>query len=86
MVKLEGVHGVDDNPGDTKLNRFKIILNGKEGNSTFISGVGSFHDAVSSTWNITFVPILAGSYLPIIEDRHTGISDASLNFSVSPGE
>lgn len=64
---------------------FSVSVNGKKGNSSFISGVCSNTEGDPTGWNITFVPIMAGDFGLLIEEIHFGIVDSSLNFTVTPG-
>jgi hypothetical protein len=64
---------------------FSVSVNGKKGNSSFISGVCSNTEGDPTGWNITFIPIMAGDFGLLIEEIHFGIIDSSLHFSVTPG-
>ncbi|KAF3328060.1 Protein GAMETE EXPRESSED 2 [Carex littledalei] len=64
---------------------FSVSVNGKKGNSSFISGICSNTEGDPTGWNITFIPIMAGDFGLVIEEIHLGIVDSSLHFSVTPG-
>ncbi|KAJ4761187.1 Protein GAMETE EXPRESSED 2 [Rhynchospora pubera] len=65
---------------------FSVSVNGKKGDSSFISGVCSNADGDPASWNITFIPIMAGEFGLLIEEVHFGIFDSSLSFHVTPGQ
>ncbi|KAJ9699630.1 hypothetical protein PVL29_005479 [Vitis rotundifolia] len=62
-----------------------LTINGKMGNSSYISGVSSNLEGDSSNWRISFTPIMAGVFNVIISDKHFGILDSSLHFEVLAG-
>ncbi|XP_038991742.1 protein GAMETE EXPRESSED 2-like [Hibiscus syriacus] len=62
-----------------------ISVNGKTGNSSYISGVFLDINGDPSTWQIVFVPILAGLFNVIINDDPFKVMDSSLHFTVEPG-
>lgn len=63
-----------------------ISVNEKAGNSSFISGLSlNFGDDLNS-WNISFVPILIGTFNVVITDDHFSVLDSSLHFFVNPGK
>ncbi|XP_078150864.1 gamete expressed 2 [Carex rostrata] len=64
---------------------FSVSVNGKKGNSSFVSGICSNTQGDPINWNITFIPIKAGDFGLVIEEIHFGIVDSSLHFSVTPG-
>ncbi|KAF9679120.1 hypothetical protein SADUNF_Sadunf07G0107000 [Salix dunnii] len=75
--------------GRSKGNAFspKITVNGKMGNSCFVSGVlldvaGEDKD----NWRILFTPIRVGVFNVFIEDGPFHVFDSSLHFEVKPGK
>lgn len=67
--------------------RFGLAVNGRNGNSSFVSGVlASPEVADSNHWSITFIPIMVGNFPVIINDYRFGTSDATLHFSVTSGK
>ncbi|KAK9136848.1 hypothetical protein Sjap_007442 [Stephania japonica] len=81
-----------DNKGENSSNplnggrlNLTLAVNGKTGNSTYVSGVSFAVDRDSANWSISFVPILVGVFSVDIIDDHFGIWDASLHFEVLPG-
>ncbi|GMJ12238.1 gamete expressed 2 [Hibiscus trionum] len=87
-IKIK-VLGNFDSKGNASLDRtaFKplITVNWKTGNSSCISGVFLDINGDPSTWQIVFVPILAGLFNVIIEDGPFKVMDSSLHFTVEPG-
>ncbi|KAI3966935.1 hypothetical protein MKX01_017586 [Papaver californicum] len=80
-----------DNNNNSQIGGFNpnptIIVNGKKGNSSYISGVFSSLQGDSTQWNISFVPILVGVFNVLIDDddERFKISDSSLHFKVLAG-
>ncbi|KAB5548397.1 hypothetical protein DKX38_011803 [Salix brachista] len=74
--------------GRSKGNAFspKITVNGKMGNSCFVSGV--LLDVAgedTDNWRILFTPIRVGVFNVFIEDGPFHVFDSSLHFEVKPG-
>jgi len=64
----------------------KITVNGKMGNSCFVSGV--LLDVAgedTDTWRILFTPIRVGVFNVFIEDGPFHVFDSSLHFEVKAG-
>ncbi|KAB5548395.1 hypothetical protein DKX38_011801 [Salix brachista] len=75
--------------GRSKGNAFspKITVNGKMGNSCFVSGV--LLDVAgedTDNWRILFTPIRVGVFNVFIEDGPFHVFDSSLHFEVKPGK
>ncbi|KAJ4955934.1 hypothetical protein NE237_012717 [Protea cynaroides] len=70
---------------DSKPINLTLTVNGRKGNSSFISGVSSAFDRNSTDWSISFIPIMVGVFNVFISDDHYGISDSSLHFQVLAG-
>ncbi|KAJ6733857.1 JITTERBUG ISOFORM N [Salix koriyanagi] len=75
--------------GRSKGNAFspKITVNGKMGNSCFVSGV--LLDVAgedTDTWRILFTPIRVGVFNVFIEDGPFHVFDSSLHFEVKQGK
>ncbi|CAK7322576.1 unnamed protein product [Dovyalis caffra] len=73
----------------TKANAFSpnITVNGKMGNSGFVSGV--LLDVAgedTNSWRILFTPIRVGVFNVFIEDGPFHVFDSSLHFEVKPGK
>ncbi|KAL1181593.1 hypothetical protein V6Z11_A02G060200, partial [Gossypium hirsutum] len=87
-IKIK-VLGNFDSKGNASLDRtaFKplITVNGKTGNSSYISGVFLDIDGDPSTWQIVFIPILAGIFNVILNDDPFKVMDSSLHFTVESG-
>ncbi|XP_039024925.1 protein GAMETE EXPRESSED 2-like [Hibiscus syriacus] len=87
-IKIK-VLGNFDSKANASLNRTAfnpfITVNGKTGNSSYISGVFLDINGDPSTWQIVFVPILAGLFNVIINDDPFKVMDSSLHFTVEPG-
>ncbi|CAL9041571.1 unnamed protein product [Musa banksii] len=64
---------------------FSLIINGKKGNSSYISGVLQYLDGDPVFWNISFTPIRVGQFPVVITDENIGILDSSLHFTVTTG-
>lgn len=78
-----------DSKGNASLDRtaFKplVTVNGKTGNSSYISGVFLDIDGDPSNWQIVFIPILAGLFNVILNDDPFKVMDSSLHFTVESG-
>lgn len=87
-IKIK-VLGNFDSKGNASLDRsaFKpaLTVNGKTGNSSYVSGVLLDTAGDPSTWQIVFTPILAGLFNLIIDDEPFKVMDSSLHFTVEPG-
>ncbi|KAK2645593.1 hypothetical protein Ddye_020788 [Dipteronia dyeriana] len=88
-IKIK-VMGNFDSKGNASLEKtaFKpsLTVNGKMGNSSFISGVLlATGEDDTSNWRILFMPIMVGLFNLIINDDPFRVLDSSLHFNVSPG-
>ncbi|KAK4854944.1 hypothetical protein QYF36_002662 [Acer negundo] len=88
-IKIK-VMGNFDSKGNASLEktafRPSLIVNGKLGNSSFISGVLlATGEDDTSNWRILFMPIMVGLFNLIINDDPFKVLDSSLHFNVSPG-
>ncbi|XP_010547016.1 PREDICTED: protein GAMETE EXPRESSED 2 isoform X2 [Tarenaya hassleriana] len=83
------VLGNFDEKGNKSLGQraFKptVSVNGKTGNSSYISGVSLDLGDDVSTWKITFCPIMVGVFSVVIDDENFKVLDSSLHFEVEPG-
>lgn len=85
------VLGNFDSKGNASLekNAFKpaISINGKAGNSSFISGVAldTSGDPYVWSWKLIFTPVLVGLFNVIINEENFKVMDSSLHFTVEPG-
>ncbi|KAK9161608.1 hypothetical protein Syun_007949 [Stephania yunnanensis] len=86
-IKIKVVDDIGNNASDPlnggRLN-LTLVVNGRTGNSTYVSGVSFAVDGDFANWSISFVPISVGVFNVDIIDEHLGISDASLRFQVLP--
>ncbi|XP_020976556.1 protein GAMETE EXPRESSED 2 isoform X2 [Arachis ipaensis] len=63
-----------------------VSVNGKEGNSSYVSTMLlSFKGESSNDWKIYFTPIKVGVFNVLIKDDHYQVYDSSLHFQVEPG-
>ena len=62
-----------------------LTVNGKMGNSSFVSGVVSDFGGDFNDWRIYFIPITAGLFNVFIEEVHYEVLDSSMHFQVEPG-
>ncbi|XP_073308626.1 protein GAMETE EXPRESSED 2 [Primulina huaijiensis] len=62
-----------------------ITVNDKIGNSSYISGVSLNFGGEIKDWEISFTPIMVGSFNVLITDHHFRVLDSSLHFGVTPG-
>ncbi|KAJ0232276.1 Protein GAMETE EXPRESSED 2 [Hirschfeldia incana] len=62
-----------------------LTVNGKTGNSTYISGVSLDLGDDVNTWKISFTPIMVGVFNIVIDDETFKVLDSSLHFEVEPG-
>ncbi|XP_058067826.1 protein GAMETE EXPRESSED 2 isoform X2 [Magnolia sinica] len=66
--------------------RFTLSVNGRKGNSSYVSGVSASPEADPTNWNITFIPIIVGNFTVIIDDYRSGTRDRTLHFNVTAGK
>ncbi|XP_042475606.1 protein GAMETE EXPRESSED 2 [Macadamia integrifolia] len=83
-VFVNSASGVNIFP-DRKPINISLAVNGRKGNSSYISGVASVFNRNSTDWSISFIPIMVGVFNVLISDDHFGISDSSLHFQVLAG-
>ncbi|XP_035539141.1 protein GAMETE EXPRESSED 2 isoform X2 [Juglans regia] len=69
-------------------NAFKPILtvNGKMGNSSYVSGVLFDFEGDPSDWRISFTVITVGLFNVFIEEHNFHVFDSSMHFQVEPGQ
>lgn len=83
------VLGNFDNHGNASLGQraFKptVTVNGKIGNSSYISGVSLDLGEDISYWKIYFTPIMVGIFNIVIDEENFKVLDSSLHFEVEPG-
>uniref|UniRef100_A0A2C9W1T6 GEX2 N-terminal Ig-like domain-containing protein n=1 Tax=Manihot esculenta TaxID=3983 RepID=A0A2C9W1T6_MANES len=84
------VLGEFDSKGNASLdkNAFNptLTVNGKKGNSSFVSGVFLDTSGDTSTWRITFAPIRVGVFNVFINDDPFKVFDSSLHYEALPGK
>ncbi|KAG8655488.1 hypothetical protein MANES_04G040225v8 [Manihot esculenta] len=82
------VLGEFDSKGNASLdkNAFNptLTVNGKKGNSSFVSGVFLDTAGDTSTWRITFAPIRVGVFNVFINDDPFKVFDSSLHYEALP--
>ncbi|XP_020090197.1 protein GAMETE EXPRESSED 2 isoform X6 [Ananas comosus] len=81
-----------DNPVNNKTSdlsrqamNFSLSVNGKKGNSSYISGVVQYLQGAPTLWSISFIPIWVGQFTMVVTEDHFGITDSSLHFNVTAG-
>ncbi|KAG7533513.1 Immunoglobulin E-set [Arabidopsis thaliana x Arabidopsis arenosa] len=83
------VLGNFENHGNASLGQrtFKptVTVNGKIGNSSYISGVSLDLGEDISNWKIYFTPIMVGIFNIVIDEENFKVLDSSLHFEVEPG-
>ncbi|KAF7837800.1 protein GAMETE EXPRESSED 2 [Senna tora] len=62
-----------------------LTVNGKAGNSCYVSTVLSNFEGDPNNWSIIFTPIRVGLFNVLINDGHYQVYDSSLHFQVEPG-
>ncbi|GAA0141921.1 hypothetical protein LIER_02952 [Lithospermum erythrorhizon] len=63
-----------------------ITVNERMGNGSYISWITCHFDQNDfGSWRISFLAIMAGSFVVLIEDDNFKVFDSSLHFDVSPG-
>ncbi|XP_027338299.1 protein GAMETE EXPRESSED 2 [Abrus precatorius] len=62
-----------------------LTVNGKEGNSSYVSTVLSNFEGDPNDWKISFTPIKVGLFNVLINEDRYKIYDSSLHFQVEPG-
>ncbi|XP_020523491.1 protein GAMETE EXPRESSED 2 isoform X2 [Amborella trichopoda] len=67
------------------LVNFTLYINDTKGNSSFVSGVSSSFDEKSTSWNMTFLPILVGHFSANVSEDRIGFFGSLLHFNVSAG-
>jgi len=69
-------------------NNFHLILNvnGKDGNSSFVSTVLSNFEGDFDNWKISFTPIRVGLFNVLVGEDRYKVFDSSLHFQVEPGK
>lgn len=83
------VLGNFDSKGNTSLEQTafspNLTVNGKTGNSCFVSGV--FPDVAGDlgAWKIIFTPIMTGIFNLLITEDVFQVLDSSLHYEVAPG-
>lgn len=65
---------------------FSVSVNGKKGNSSYISAVFPHTDGDPIFWNISFTPIQVGNFSVVVIEDFSGVTDSSLHFSVIAGK
>ncbi|KAJ7955133.1 protein GAMETE EXPRESSED 2 [Quillaja saponaria] len=76
-----------ENADKIDKNAFKLILtvNGKDGNSSYVSTVFSNFGGDLSDWKIFFTPIMVGLFNVIVKEEKYEVFDSSMHFQVEPG-
>ncbi|XP_061369324.1 protein GAMETE EXPRESSED 2, partial [Gastrolobium bilobum] len=77
---LENADKIDKNAFDPIL-----TVNGKPGNSSYVSTVLSDFQGDSNNWKISFTPIRVGLFNVLINEDRYKVYDSSLHFQVEPG-
>ena len=77
---LENADKIDKNAFNPTL-----TVNGKAGNSCYVSTVVSNFEGDPNDWKIFFTPIRVGLFDLLISEEHFQVYDSSLHFQVDPG-
>ncbi|CAA7409383.1 unnamed protein product [Spirodela intermedia] len=64
---------------------FSLSVNGKKGDSSYVSSVVSCTEGDPNHWNITFIPIRAGDFVAVVTEENSGLADSSLPYTVTTG-
>ncbi|OIW14092.1 hypothetical protein TanjilG_11437 [Lupinus angustifolius] len=70
---------------DKKVFKPILTVNGKEGNSSYISTIFFDFDGDPNDWKIFFTPIRVGLFNVLINEDQYKVFDSSLHFQVEPG-
>ncbi|KHN26535.1 hypothetical protein glysoja_019774 [Glycine soja] len=70
---------------DRKTFNPTLTVNGKEGNSSYVSTVLSDFKGDPNEWKISFTPIRVGLFNVLISEDRYKVDDSSLHFQVEPG-
>ena len=70
---------------DNKTFKPSLSVNGKIGNSSYVSGVVSDFRGNSDDWKILFTTITSGLFNVMISEDNYQVFDSSLHFQVDPG-
>lgn len=62
-----------------------LTVNGKEGNSSYVSSVLSNFEGDFNNWKISFTPFRVGLFNVLINEDRYKVYDSSLHFQVEPG-
>ncbi|KAF9605446.1 hypothetical protein IFM89_017465, partial [Coptis chinensis] len=84
-IKLVGNFDNQTNLHEHPINLI-VRVNEKIGNSSYITGLCSNTEGDPVKWDITFLPILVGTFNVLIIDNEYNIHDSSLQFHVTPGK
>ncbi|WVY92061.1 hypothetical protein V8G54_037575 [Vigna mungo] len=74
-----------ENKIDKKVFNPTLTVNGKEGNSSYVSTVLSDFERDPNEWKIFFTPIKVGLFNVLISEERYKVDDSSLHFQVEPG-
>ncbi|XP_068483450.1 protein GAMETE EXPRESSED 2 [Phaseolus vulgaris] len=77
---LENADKIDKNVFNPTL-----TVNGKEGNSSYVSTLLSDFEGDPNEWKISFTPIRVGLFNVLISEDRYKVDDSSLHFQVEPG-
>lgn len=70
---------------DKKAFKPTLSVNGKTGNSSYVSGVLTDFEGNPDDWKIFFTTITAGLFNVMINEDRYQVFDSSLHFQVEPG-
>ncbi|CAA6672225.1 unnamed protein product [Spirodela intermedia] len=57
---------------------FSLSVNGKKGDSSYVSSVVSCTEGDPNHWNITFIPIRAGDFVAVVTEENSGLQIRAL--------
>ncbi|KAJ1289745.1 hypothetical protein BS78_02G187800 [Paspalum vaginatum] len=65
---------------------FSLVVNGKKGNSSYVSDVAANLGDDPNSWTITFVPLRAGSFVALVAEDRFSAGDSYLPFTVAAAD
>ncbi|KAL5201804.1 hypothetical protein ABZP36_036158 [Zizania latifolia] len=87
MIKALDLPVGDEHAGAVRRSlSFSATVNGKKGNSPYITDVATHLGGEAESWNITFVPMRAGDFFILVSEEHYGVGVSSLQFTVTAGD
>nr|CAB3457099.1 unnamed protein product [Digitaria exilis] len=63
---------------------FWVSVNGKRGNSSYVTDVAAHLGDDPNAWSITFVPLRAGDFVALVAEERYSVAESYLEFGVLP--